>query len=68
MRKAQEIFFKYARFSTSNTQFWNLNITSAEQAIEDAQKEAWNEAIELASLEIDNHFKVTKDDILKLKK
>ncbi len=68
MRKAQEIFFKYARFSTSNTQFWNLNITSAEQAIEDAQKEAWNEAIESASLEVDNHFKVTKKDILKLKK
>ena len=38
------------------------------EAMEEYGKQQWNEAIESASLEIDNHFKVTKDDILKLKK
>lgn len=75
MKNAQEIFFKHARFSSSNTEFWNLNFVSAEKAIEEAQKEAWNEAIESAAesatlrfIPFSDNMEVNKASILKLKK
>lgn len=49
MKKAQDLFYKYAEFSNSNTNYWNMNLISAEKAIEEAQKNAWNEAIEAAA-------------------